>query len=119
MLARGGGGGGGPFGSVFTDAGDAARWLESRGPGCGVMLAVKPQVFGGVGGVAETWGERLGGRLVVSMLAGTTVATIAAGLPGTRVVRVMPNTPIRLGLGMTAVTGGGRGRGEWGTCHRG
>lgn len=47
------------------------------------------------------------GRLVVSVVAGLPAAFVADRLPaGTRVVRVMTNTPARIAQGMSAVSGG-------------
>ena len=100
-------GGRAPFERLFSVADDAAGWLAEQGPNAGIVIATKPQMFAKV---AEVWRPVLDAgpsRLVVSILAGTTCATLAKGLgPRARVVRVMPNTPIRLGLGMSAMTGG-------------
>lgn len=69
-----------------------------------VILAVKPQIIDSV--VAELSG-RLGTALVVSIAAGITCARLEAALPaGTRVIRVMPNTPALVGEGMTLVSPG-------------
>ncbi len=56
-----------------------------------VLIAVKPQVVPAL--LAEV-GEALGpGKLLISIAAGIPIRTLAAGvLPGTRVVRAMPNT---------------------------
>lgn len=71
--------------------------------GGAVVLAVKPQMLGVV---AAEWRERLGegSRLIVSILAGTT----REGLRGVlgerhRYVRTMPNLPLSVGMGMTAL----------------
>ena len=62
-----------------------------------VLLAVKPQLVDVV--LADLAPLLNNNHLVVSILAGTTTARIAAGLaPGVRVVRSMPNTPIAVGL---------------------
>lgn len=96
-----------PFERAFTEPADAAAWLEAQGPRAGLVLATKPQMFPVV---CEAWRPVLDAgpsRLVVSILAGTTSAAMAAGLgKNARVVRVMPNTPIRIGLGMTALCPG-------------
>jgi pyrroline-5-carboxylate reductase len=75
--------------------------VERGGDGAAVVLAVKPQVFPAV---AEDLG-RLEGRLVVSVMAGVRGATIARRLGG-RVVRVMPNLGVSIGVGMSAVSAG-------------
>ncbi len=96
----------GPFGFLGRSVDEGAGWLAER-PGAGVMLAVKPQSFAEV---ARAWRAVLDagpGRPVVSILAGMTAGAVAAGLgPRARVVRVMPNTPIRVGMGMSAVCPG-------------
>ena len=70
-----------------------------------LVLAVKPQVLGSVmAGIAPSVGD----RLVVSIAAGVTVSTIEAALPSARVVRVMPNLPVQVRSGATAVTAGSR-----------
>ncbi|HSK47808.1 MAG TPA: pyrroline-5-carboxylate reductase [Coriobacteriia bacterium] len=70
-----------------------------------VVLAVKPQV---IDAVAAQLSPMLGGSLVVSIAAGASTARLESLLPaGTRVVRVMPNTPAMVGAGMAVVSGGG------------
>ncbi len=64
-----------------------------------VILAVKPQMLGRVG---REIGPHLGrGQLVLSVLAGATTAALVATLGHDQVVRAMPNTPARIGNGMT------------------
>ncbi len=66
-----------------------------------VVLAVKPQVWHAATAIL---GERIGaGTLVVSIMAGVTVATLADRFPGATVARAMPNLPAALGRGMTGV----------------
>lgn len=63
-----------------------------------VILAVKPQQMQTV--LAEIRDAIRGEALVVSIAAGVTLNTLAAGLPnGQRIVRVMPNTPCLIGRG--------------------
>lgn len=71
-----------------------------------VMIAVKPQVFAEV--VQPLAGDLAAGQLVVSIMAGIGTRRIAAtiGAAGLRVVRVMPNLPIRVGAGVAGVCGG-------------
>ena len=70
-----------------------------------VILAVKPQVLGGVmADLAPLMGE----RLVISIAAGVTVSAIERALPSARVVRVMPNLPVQVRSGATAVCAGSR-----------
>lgn len=69
--------------------------------GTQVMLAVKPQ---SLEAVAAEVAQLEWDRVVISILAGTRSATIRAALGGhARVIRVMPNTPARIGMGATAV----------------
>lgn len=70
-----------------------------------VLLAVKPQDALGV--LAEIAEAIRPGTLLVSICAGITAASIEAALPaGTPVVRVMPNTPAKVGEGMSAISAG-------------
>lgn len=90
-----------------------------------VVLAVKPQILPAVleslrgcvvlGSNAESsldasvqQDDSCRTPLIVSIAAGVTTATLRSLLPeGARVVRTMPNTPLLVGLGMTAVVGDG------------
>lgn len=64
-----------------------------------IFLAVKPQVMGDV--VPAYAGFAGGSATFVSVAAGTTMATLAAMLPGpTPILRCMPNTPAAIGVGM-------------------
>jgi pyrroline-5-carboxylate reductase len=65
-----------------------------------VLLAVKPQRLGGV--LDELKGAVRPGGLVISIVAGATIETIAGELLHGAVVRAMPNTPAQIGQGMTA-----------------
>lgn len=69
-----------------------------------VLVAVKPQV---IDAVLTDLRALLGDSLVVSIAAGITCARIESLLPaGTAVVRVMPNTPALVRMGMAVVSGG-------------
>ena len=67
-----------------------------------VVLAVKPQVLPGV--FVELHGQLRSNALVVSIVAGATIESIAAGLRHRAIVRTMPNTPAQVGEGMTVWT---------------
>lgn len=70
-----------------------------------VFLAVKPAKACEVASQLAAAG--LGDALVVSVAAGVSTAKLAAALGGcARVVRVMPNTPLTIGAGMSGVSGG-------------
>jgi pyrroline-5-carboxylate reductase len=70
-----------------------------------LVLAVKPADIGPLTAeIAPVLSDR---TLVVSVAAGITISFLESKLPaGTRVVRVMPNTPMLVGEGMSAVAGG-------------
>ncbi len=67
-----------------------------------VILAVKPQMLDAA---APSLAALIGpDTLIVSILAGKTIANIAARLPGaSAMVRAMPNTPAAIGRGITGV----------------
>ena len=67
-----------------------------------VVLSVKPQVLSAV--CAELTGVLRRSTLVVSIVAGARIASIAAGLGHDAIVRTMPNTPAQVGEGMTVWT---------------
>lgn len=70
-----------------------------------VLVAVKPQVVPEV--LAEIAPRLRPGTLVVSVAAGVPLAVYEAALPeGTPVVRVMPNTPVLVGKGASAIAAG-------------
>lgn len=67
-----------------------------------VVLAVKPQSLPEVmGGLKDCLDAN---TLVLSIVAGMKIDTIAQGLAHQRIVRCMPNTPARIGYGMSAWT---------------
>lgn len=67
-----------------------------------VVLAVKPQFLGKV--MAGLRGRLKPGALVLSIVAGASIAKISAGLDHQLVVRSMPNTPAQIGEGITVWT---------------
>lgn len=68
-----------------------------------ILLAVKPQLIDEV--IADLRPFCVG-KLVISIAAGVTVSRIQKALPGTSVVRVMPNTPLQVGQGVSALCRG-------------
>ncbi len=70
-----------------------------------ILFAVKPQM---AAAALPTAGAFAGpDTVLVSILAGTTLATLAAGLPpGAAIVRAMPNTPAAVGRGITVCVPG-------------
>jgi pyrroline-5-carboxylate reductase len=67
-----------------------------------VVLAVKPQTLPTL--LPDLKGKIKKGRLVLSIIAGAKIDTIAKGLDHQQIVRAMPNTPAQIGVGMTAWT---------------
>ena len=59
-----------------------------------IILAVKPNIISSV--CADVAGAG-GDALVISIAAGVKLSVLEAGMPGRRVVRVMPNTPCLVG----------------------
>jgi pyrroline-5-carboxylate reductase len=69
-----------------------------------LVLAVKPQVMAAV--LADVKPAVSSKHLVISIAAGWSLETLSAGLPvGTRIVRVMPNTPCLVGASAAAYSG--------------
>ncbi|MFI5225581.1 MAG: pyrroline-5-carboxylate reductase [Candidatus Limnocylindrales bacterium] len=64
-----------------------------------VVLAIKPQMLAKVG--REIGPSLRDGQLVLSVIAGATTVALTGFLGHDQVVRSMPNTPARLGRGMT------------------
>lgn len=64
-----------------------------------VLLAIKPQMLGRVGRDIRPHLKQ--GQLVLSILAGATTRALTGALGHDQVVRSMPNTPARVGKGMT------------------
>lgn len=64
-----------------------------------VLLGIKPQMLGKVG--REIGPHLKRGQLVISVLAGATGAALTGTLGHDQVIRAMPNTPARLGKGVT------------------
>ncbi len=64
-----------------------------------VFLSVKPQDLSSLSRESD-----VSGKLVISILAGSTIAEITAATGADRVVRAMPNTPAQIGDGFTAWT---------------
>jgi pyrroline-5-carboxylate reductase len=70
-----------------------------------LLLAVKPQIFDKV--VAQL-SETNPTQLVISILAGVSIAQLERAFPDRAVIRAMPNTPATVGMGMTAISAGSR-----------
>ena len=81
-----------------AEAAEAVRDTESSA----IVLSVKPQRISHVLGDLKDSVPRDG--LVISIVAGAKVETIATALGTDHVVRAMPNTPSQIGAGITAWT---------------
>lgn len=66
-----------------------------------LLLAVKPQILPGV---LEEIRPETAGKCVISIAAGVSRRWLEEQLPGAWVICVMPNTPLMLGCGASAVT---------------
>lgn len=71
-----------------------------------LVVAVKPQLLAVAAGPVAA--RLKPDTLVVSVVAGVSAADIAAAFGGRAVVRTMPNTPARIGQGVTALFGAQR-----------
>ena len=90
--------------ALFADTYRVGASSDNRGAVAGadvVVLAVKPQVLPEL--LKEVRDSIPAGALVISIAAGIPLSAIEQGLkPGSRVVRVMPNTPALVGAGAAA-----------------
>ena len=77
--------------------------LEHVQPSTGVVLCVKPEYAEGVARLAAACGT----ARVLSVVAGLSTARVEAAFPApVAVVRAMPNTPVLVGKGASAIAGG-------------
>ncbi len=85
------------YGLYFTSSnGEAAERADI------LVLSTKPQVLPQV--IPTVRRSAHNARLVLSILAGTRIETIAGGLANPNIVRAMPNTPAQIGQGITVWT---------------
>jgi pyrroline-5-carboxylate reductase len=68
-----------------------------------LLLAIKPQIFGKVVGALSQPSPT---KLIISILAGVSIAQLELAFPDQAVIRAMPNTPATVGMGMTAISAG-------------
>jgi pyrroline-5-carboxylate reductase len=64
-----------------------------------VILSVKPQAYASVEDAVKAWTKP--DTVIVSIMAGVTIARLQSGLGVGRVIRAMPNTPGAIGQGVT------------------
>ena len=67
-----------------------------------IVLAIKPQHLAGM--MPDLAGQPKASQLVISIIAGVTTDALHNGLRHNRIVRVMPNTPVQIGEGMSVWT---------------
>ncbi|MBQ8577299.1 MAG: pyrroline-5-carboxylate reductase [Clostridia bacterium] len=84
--------------TVFETNADAARWADM------IVLAVKPQQYETV--LSDLRNAGIGaGKVFVSIAAGVSCASVCRQLGAeVPVVRAMPNTPMLMGMGSTAIS---------------
>ncbi len=80
------------IGGSYADGADIANRCDY------IFLAVKPNVIPAV--AEELSGKINSGAVVVSMAAGITIAALEAQFPSLPIIRIMPNTPAAVGMGM-------------------
>ena len=103
------------FDHGFESAQGAFEWLRSVDDGgYGIVLAVKPQMLGAATEPLRLLVEQSGvSPAVISILAGTRSGQVFESMGGrVRVVRVMPNTPAQIGMGIAAIAGSETSTGE-------
>ena len=69
-----------------------------------IIVAVKPQQFAAVCGALSVKPQK--DQAVISIMAGVTMDTLSSELGDVPIFRVMPNTPAKIGWGMTGITPG-------------
>jgi pyrroline-5-carboxylate reductase len=82
--------------SAYTENAEAARQADV------IVLSVKPQRLGRV--LSELRGSVQPGALVLSIVAGASIASISDLVGHRLIVRSMPNTPAQIGQGITVWT---------------
>ena len=89
---------------MFEHNRDAAEAVSKTDSAAGsiLILGIKPQRLAGV--LADLNGTLKPDQLVVSIVAGAKIETMATGLGHQAIVRTMPNTPAQIGEGITAWT---------------
>jgi len=82
-------------------AGISVTGVQAEAVDCSeiIYLSVKPQDLRSLNSGGET-----AARLLISILAGSTIADVRASTGAERIVRAMPNTPAQVGKGFTAWT---------------
>jgi pyrroline-5-carboxylate reductase len=87
-----------PSGRAMPEGVGVVRAIPD-GPVDTLLLGLKPQQLAGI---ADSL-ARLRPRVLVSILAGVEEATLATACPAQAIVRAMPNLPVAIGKGVTAL----------------
>ena len=90
-----------PTGNLSSNA-KIAEALAFFGTSDVVVLAVKPQYLAEA---LQAYRGRLSDKLVISIVAGKNLATLAELTGAQRIIRVMPNTPAMVGCGASGFAG--------------
>ncbi|MFU8828651.1 MAG: pyrroline-5-carboxylate reductase [Phycisphaerales bacterium] len=108
------------FAEVGVGTGEDLRVVGNRiGPLTQLMLAVKPQVVGSIGALLKEVCDGTPGRILLSIMAGVTSQRIREVSGAGGVIRLMPNTPARIGRGCTALSlGAGATEADAGLARR-
>ncbi|MBX3594603.1 pyrroline-5-carboxylate reductase [Sphingomonas sp.] len=95
-----------PMADALPDGVERIEALEALAPDDArvIVLAVKPQSFAHVAPALRPLA--MDGALIVSIMAGVTLAGLEAALDTRRAIRAMPNTPAAIGRGITAAIAG-------------
>lgn len=92
------------YGVTMVASNAEAAASADRSPGSAIVISVKPQRMSHV--LSDLKGIVARDSLVISIVAGAKIETIARELGTESVVRAMPNTPAQIGAGITAWTCG-------------
>jgi len=78
-----------------------------------VFLGVKPQILPAVAGeISDAVAKRGDGICLVSMAAGVTLAQLGELFEGSKIIRIMPNTPASVGAGVILYALGEKAHGD-------
>ena len=95
-----------PGGAAEKAIEDGAKSLEKPDASLAstriVLLAIKPQMFDELASAIAA--NLPSGALVISIMAGTSMARLSGAFPNQSIIRAMPNTPAAIGEGITAFT---------------
>ncbi len=84
------------IGQVYGNPGEYIKSMDL------IVLAVKPQDINKLFDSIKDYIDNQ--QLILSIMAGVTIDSIAAGLNAKKVIRAMPNLPAQIGAGMTVYT---------------